>query len=260
MIKFFRKVRQRLLTENSPKAPGQVGKFTRYLLYAIGEIVLVIIGILIALQINNNNTLRKETLELHSYLETIKNNIKGDRQQIEAMIEYRDSSRFYAQKFMVATQQEKITKKDLILMFHDQYNIFYDQYLEINPSGYEALKSSGFLGKIQNSRIEELISDYYLIVNSVAKQEKSFNDFIENMEVLGFQDKVFTKILNIYRKPEDDEYFITQQEEIKTLLNHPSLQGANFRGSLVVGLSQSYRKLLSIGEEMTVEINKIVNK
>ena len=46
MIKFFRKIRQRLLTEN---------KFSKYLLYAIGEIILVVIGILIALQINNAN-------------------------------------------------------------------------------------------------------------------------------------------------------------------------------------------------------------
>ncbi len=42
MIKFFRKIRQRLLTEN---------KFSKYLIYAIGEIVLVVIGILIALSI-----------------------------------------------------------------------------------------------------------------------------------------------------------------------------------------------------------------
>ena len=45
MIKFFRKIRQQLLTEN---------KFSKYMLYAIGEIVLVIIGILIALAINEN--------------------------------------------------------------------------------------------------------------------------------------------------------------------------------------------------------------
>jgi len=44
MIKFFRKIRQKTLTEN---------KFSKYLLYAIGEIVLVVIGILIALQLNN---------------------------------------------------------------------------------------------------------------------------------------------------------------------------------------------------------------
>lgn len=46
MIKFFRKIRQKMLTEN---------KFSNYLLYAFGEILLVVIGILIALQINNWN-------------------------------------------------------------------------------------------------------------------------------------------------------------------------------------------------------------
>jgi hypothetical protein len=50
MIKFFRKIRQQLLIEN---------KFSKYLLYAIGEIVLVVIGILIALSINNWNEKRK---------------------------------------------------------------------------------------------------------------------------------------------------------------------------------------------------------
>ena len=46
MIKFFRHIRQQLLSEN---------KFSKYLIYAIGEIVLVVIGILIALQIGDIN-------------------------------------------------------------------------------------------------------------------------------------------------------------------------------------------------------------
>jgi len=53
MITFFRKIRQSLMTENNPSPPA--GRFSKYLLYAIGEILLVVIGILIALQINNWN-------------------------------------------------------------------------------------------------------------------------------------------------------------------------------------------------------------
>ncbi len=53
MIKFFRKIRQRLLTEN---------KFSRYLIYAIGEIILVVFGILIALSVNNWNENKKSLL------------------------------------------------------------------------------------------------------------------------------------------------------------------------------------------------------
>jgi len=51
MIKFFRKIRQNLVMEN---------KTGKYFKYAIGEIILVVIGILIALQINNWNERRKE--------------------------------------------------------------------------------------------------------------------------------------------------------------------------------------------------------
>ena len=54
MIKFFRKIRQNLLSE---------GKTGKYFKYAIGEIVLVVIGILIALQINNWNESRKMKIE-----------------------------------------------------------------------------------------------------------------------------------------------------------------------------------------------------
>jgi hypothetical protein len=55
LIKFFRKIRQKTLTEN---------KFGKYLTYGIGEIILVVIGILIALQINNWNEERLVRLQI----------------------------------------------------------------------------------------------------------------------------------------------------------------------------------------------------
>ncbi len=51
MIKFFRRIRQNLIMEN---------KTSKYFKYAIGEILLVVIGILIALQINNLNEAKKQ--------------------------------------------------------------------------------------------------------------------------------------------------------------------------------------------------------
>ncbi|MEJ2113044.1 MAG: DUF6090 family protein [Flavobacteriaceae bacterium] len=69
MIKFFRKIRQKLLSE---------GKTRKYLLYAIGEIVLVVIGILIALQINNWNEDRKEFRKSKALLEEFKKDLARD--------------------------------------------------------------------------------------------------------------------------------------------------------------------------------------
>ena len=76
MIKFFRKIRQNMIQEN---------KVSKYILYAIGEIVLVVIGILIALSINNWNENRKLQneelnllLEVKSNLETTLSNFTND--------------------------------------------------------------------------------------------------------------------------------------------------------------------------------------
>jgi len=51
MIRLFRQVSQRLLSQNLPS--GQIGEFGKYVLYAIGEVVLVMISILLDLQLNN---------------------------------------------------------------------------------------------------------------------------------------------------------------------------------------------------------------
>lgn len=69
MIKFFRKIRRKLLTEN---------KVSQYLLYAIGEIALVVIGILVALQINNWNEESKSNELLRKYETNIIAELKSD--------------------------------------------------------------------------------------------------------------------------------------------------------------------------------------
>ena len=83
MIKFFRKIRRQLVSEN---------KFSKYLIYAIGEIVLVVIGIFIALQLNNWNEIRKESnaeLELYnSILEDLKSEFNGTEADINNAVQY----------------------------------------------------------------------------------------------------------------------------------------------------------------------------
>lgn len=77
MIKFFRKIRQKLLVEN---------RFNKYLLYAVGEIILVVIGILIALQINNWNEQQKKKNLKNEYIVSLINDYKKDTTQINARL------------------------------------------------------------------------------------------------------------------------------------------------------------------------------
>jgi hypothetical protein len=83
MIKFFRKIRQKLLTEN---------KFSKYLIYAIGEIILVVLGILIALQVNNWNEERKlNKLEIAT-LNEIKISLEQSALDLENLIKHNERS------------------------------------------------------------------------------------------------------------------------------------------------------------------------
>jgi len=110
MIKFFRKIRQKMLTEN---------KFSKYLLYAIGEIVLVVIGILIALSINNWNqekkSLEKTNLLLTQVLKELAFNINKANSVIER---YRgnDSLIYNVLNKKLTYNDYKINRRYIILM------------------------------------------------------------------------------------------------------------------------------------------------
>ena len=76
MIKFFRKIRYDLMEKNMPVSlagppAGVAGNTKKYLKYAIGEIVLVVFGILIALQINNWNVNRLNKKLVKTYLNSL---------------------------------------------------------------------------------------------------------------------------------------------------------------------------------------------
>jgi len=77
MMKLFRKIRQKRLSEN---------KFGKYLIYAVGEIVLVVLGILIALWINNWNEAKRDARIEAAFLENFRNDLKTDVQTLKDKI------------------------------------------------------------------------------------------------------------------------------------------------------------------------------
>ena len=69
MLKFFRTIRQKLLAQH---------KIGQYLKYAIGETILIVVGILIALQIDNWNENRKEKADVKTHLQNLIADLKSD--------------------------------------------------------------------------------------------------------------------------------------------------------------------------------------
>ena len=133
MIKFFRKIRQNLLMENLPA--GQAGKTSKYFKYAIGEIVLVVIGILIALQINNWNEKRLNENKITSILKEVQNDLKEDILKSKELFSYYEESDSIIQLAL----NNKLTRADYLgdkkwLYLNVAINAF---HLKIHSNGYK---------------------------------------------------------------------------------------------------------------------------
>ncbi|NNK18832.1 MAG: hypothetical protein HKP49_06725 [Maribacter sp.] len=146
MLKFFRKIRRNLLTEN---------KFSKYLFYAIGEILLVVIGILIALQINNWNNEKIERKEEKKSYVNIKRQIIDDKNDLLQVIDYNNyftRAYQYGIKLIMSDNRSKIDSLALVTMSLSQFSDFHN-----SGNIYQTLVNSGDLKLLKNSKITSAI-------------------------------------------------------------------------------------------------------
>ncbi len=152
MINFFRKIRHRLFSQN---------KFSKYLLYAVGEIVLVVIGILIALQINNWNETRKikqkESLILNEIRNSIVSDLKGYEDWIDPRIERKKGG---IDSLITYIFNESDIPDSLFIEFYNRAG--QDVFMRFDNGPFDALKSTG-LDIIQNDSLRTAINDAYAV-------------------------------------------------------------------------------------------------
>ncbi|MDH7914000.1 DUF6090 family protein [Winogradskyella sp. SYSU M77433] len=149
MIKFFRKIRQKLLSEN---------KFSKYLIYAVGEIILVVIGILIALQINNKNQERINRNYELTMLREIKDALDKDIYNMEGGLNALEDLKRSVIK--LTTIRNEPTYSHDSLVYHFTKVREGGIAMVINYSPYESIKSTG-LDKISNSELRNSITNLY---------------------------------------------------------------------------------------------------
>ncbi len=152
MIKFFRKIRQKMLTEN---------KFSKYLLYAIGEIVLVVIGILIALQINNWNIDRQTQKKEQAYLHEIRNNLKKDSLKLHVVLDFNKNKQKIVEE-MLLIFTDSLTNKELFRIFNkNAYDFTFYQVFDPVRIAFNNMLSAESIDLIGNSELREAMSEYY---------------------------------------------------------------------------------------------------
>ncbi|MFH6768281.1 hypothetical protein V8G56_06005 [Gaetbulibacter aquiaggeris] len=132
MIKLFRNIRQNLLKD---------GKTAKYFKYAIGEIVLVVIGILIALQLNQNAENNQQDKTRQDYYIQLLEDLKKDNQLATETIEHFEKDRAEYNKYLETYKNNELEPSQVYQMLME-LNIK-SSTLSFNSSTIESLRSSG---------------------------------------------------------------------------------------------------------------------
>jgi uncharacterized protein DUF6090 len=159
-MKLFRKIRQTLIKE---------GKLKRYLLYALGEILLVMIGISLAFQVSNwdDNRIKKNS-EIR-YYENIRDQIADDKALVIEQVHFnnRYMTQFkYANEILESNDRTRMDTLGFIVRNLTQYSDF-----DKKGNIYETLVNSGEIKLLRN----------YVIMNSIRELEEKYN-YINRME------------------------------------------------------------------------------
>lgn len=208
MIKFFRRIRQQLLTEN---------KFSKYLLYAIGEIVLVVIGILIALSINNWNENQHKKELVSVYLQNLIENLKSDIVVLK-FAEDVNLFKFYSlqnlldrsgeNKFMLKLDEMDIAPfEDNTIWIGEIPKIYDKEFIHqtflwshrvvdnsLDQTTIAEMKSNGIYSFMKNKSLKNRINTYYRVGNQRIGQDHKYrqNEVIEKWEASLGEDGVLT--------------------------------------------------------------------
>lgn len=177
MIKFFRKTRQNMIKEN---------RASKYLLYAIGEIVLVVIGILIALSINNWNEIRKATNEETKILIALQSDFKVSKTRIEETMFIQQKVLGYA-KTLINIHERQDDKEfeyfDTHLDSLDNLISYGISWYRTEPvtGAYNALISAGKVDLIKNEKLRHLLAQFAADLESGFEDQESTMDLLASL-------------------------------------------------------------------------------
>lgn len=170
MIKFFRNIRKKFASEN---------KVAPYIRYAIGEIVLVVIGILIALQINNWNQSRLERIEEKNILATLHDEFLENKKMLDsATLVYKNAmnSNIVIMN-LIGKSVDELNTYDLDSLF---YEALPSSQIVFSNNTVKNIVQTGKMDIIRNPQIIQLINKWDAATVMVKEREETLTAWINN--------------------------------------------------------------------------------
>ena len=250
MIKFFRNIRKSLLEQN---------KMGKYFKYAIGEILLVVIGILIALQINNWNESNKTKSEEALYLKRLIVDLKKDsiyyNNRIEKAKLLIEKNTSFINK-MYETQQTKADFIELVAI-----PMWSSEYLTIQDNTYRELVSSGKLNILSNEDIKINVVDFYRLAESYKYSIRDFNEYTRTLmgnhvskypgSIKDISDKENYNAINIKKLLSEDSF---------NFINNPMSSQFNSIQDVALVYINKHKSFIKTFEELKLKTENLISK
>lgn len=232
MIRLFRKIRHKLLSEDS---------YGMYILYASGEIALVVIGILLALQIDNWNDRKKTQTELNDILDEIREDLVRDTSSISSVLALRIQD-FEAQTRVIKAMQEGTPMNDQIRS--DLARVILKRPVPLVSSGFSLLKEAR-ITSIEERVFRSALIEYY---------EQNVYDMQEEYQDDEFE---FETILLPYIRSNFKEWHLGKYA---TPINWDSVKkDPYFMTSLQINLNNTNSTIISLEKGLNAATNLIAS-
>jgi len=187
MIKFFRHIRQNLIMEN---------KTGKYLKYAIGEIVLVMIGILLALQVNNWNNSRIEASKEQQLLKNLESDFKSNLAELKYT--YSMSSKAYdasVKLLEIIKGNGPLNPSEIENLIDDIINKI--RSLDLISGTIDEILYSGSLQIIRDTELRKQLSNWTYFVNDTEDDIKIYEDYLFNFIIPTLTEKAVLRNNNV---------------------------------------------------------------
>ncbi len=159
------------------------GRIKKYLTYAIGEIILLVIGILIALQINNWNNDRSNHQKEMEYLKNIKRDLRDQLKDIENQYEYEQTQMNTANELIKSYEIDVSRKFSDTALAMVTTLVTRSNFVPVDPT-FQDLKSTGNLILINNYSLRDELIRYYQKLNDIASTINiNNNSFVDQLFV-----------------------------------------------------------------------------
>ncbi|GMQ30497.1 DUF6090 family protein [Algoriphagus confluentis] len=171
MSRLFRKFRKEIIAK---------GKIQKYLLYALGEVILLVIGIMIALAINNNNLKNQNRVKEQVYLKGLKEDFQISRAKLQELIKVNRNNLESAKKiFQAGPKAPNLEEKQFSLWVFEA--LAFEISFSPNNSLLMEMVSSGSLKDLSNPDLRKALTDWLATLEDIQKQELELSLQRENV-------------------------------------------------------------------------------